>query len=279
VAGCRLSPSDVKNESPQFIDPLRQKIIQIDIEPRNAGWVYPIEVSLASDLKIILRQIIDTLNLLTGGKFTGAKKRLDALKKVKAAGSHFTAPELLADTSPILPQRVVSEIEKAVDEKTLITLDAGNNRLWMAHFFKSKAAGSVFCPGGVAGMGWGPPAALAVKILHPGSPVLSVSGDGGFAMVTYVLSMAVQYKLPVAFVVMNNSVLGMVRDTQRGRTIASEFVETDFAQIARAFGCQGIRVQKPSELAPAIRKALSASAPTVIDVVTSPEEPYSKISS
>ena len=128
-------------------------------------------------------------------------------------------------------------------------------------------------------MGWGPPAALTAKLLHPDRPVLSVSGDGGFAMVNHVLSTAVQYQLPVVFLVMNNSCLGMVRDGQssRGTIIASEFVETDFTQIARAFGCQGISVRRSEELGPAIEEALKGLAPTVIDVATSRSEPYSKI--
>ena len=117
-------------------------------------------------------------------------------------------------------------------------------------------AGSVLCPGGIAGMGWGPPAALAVKLAHPDRPVLSVSGDGGFAMVTHVLSTAVQYRLPVVFLVMNNSALGMVRDSQRGSTIASEFVETDFAAIARAYNCNGVRLDRPQDVAPAVSSAL-----------------------
>jgi len=125
-------------------------------------------------------------------------------------------------------------------------------------------------------MGWGPPAALTAKLLHPDRPVLSVCGDGGFAMVAHVLSTAVQYRLPVAFLVMNNSVLGMIRDHQApvGRIIASEFVNTDFAQIARAFGCQGLNVEKPKELGMAIKEALRAPVPTVIDVATSRSEPF-----
>ncbi len=100
-------------------------------------------------------------------------------------------------------------------------------------------------------------------------------------MVPHVLSTAVQYRLPVVFLVMNNSGLGMIHDgqSQRGKIIATEFVETDFAQIARAFGCQGVNVKKAEELGPAIKEAFRASVPTVIDVATSLSESHSKITS
>ena len=279
VAGCRLSPSDTKYENPQLIDPSRQKIIQIDIDPRNTGWTFPVELALVGDLKATLGQFLSSLKCLTRGKALQVEERLKTLGNLKNTEGFFEAVELYSDASPLLPQRIVREIEEAVDDSTMITLDAGNNRLWMTHFFRSKEVGTVFCPGGIGGMGWGPPAALAAKFLYPDRPVLSVSGDGGFAMVLHVLSTAVQYNLPVAFLVMNNSCLGMVRDKQRqrGKVISTEFIETDFAQIARGFRCQGLSVKKAEELGPAIKKALRASVPTVIDVNTSPTESSSKI--
>ena len=279
VAGCSLSPSDTKNASPQLIDPLRQTIIQIDIDSRNSGWTYPVEMALLGDLKTVLSQLLGTMKRLAGGKDIPTAERLANLQESKNKEDFFEAAELYSDASPILPQRIVREIEEAVDASTLITLDAGNNRIFMAHFFRSKEAGTVFCPGGVAGMGWGPPAALTAKLINPDRPVLSVSGDGGFAMMTHVLSTAVQYSLPVVFLVMNNSVLGMVRDGQapRGRIVASEFTETDFAQIGRAFGCWGVNVREANQLAPAIREAFQASVPTVIDVATSVDEPFFKV--
>ena len=277
VAGCRLSPSDTKFETPQLIDPSRQRIIQIDIDPRNTGWTYPVEIGLVGDLKAVLAQLLSTLKELAEGKPTHTRERLEALEKRKKEEGFFEAPELYSDASPLLPQRIVREIEEAVDASTIITLDAGNNRLWTSHFLRSKEVRTVFCPGGIAGMGWGPSAALTAKLLHPDRPVLSVSGDGGFAMVVHVLSTAVQYHLPIVFLVMNNAGLGMVRDGQRGKVFATDFIETDFAQIAQAFGCQGVSVRKAEQLGPAIKEAFQASVPTVIDVATSRSEPYFKI--
>lgn len=276
VAGCRLSPGDTRYESPQMINPGNQKIIQIDIDPRNAGWTFPVDMALIGDVKLVLRQLIEAVH---GKGRARAKERTEALQQRKRDEDFFGASELNSDASPLLPQRIVGEIDKVVEPSTIITFDAGNNRYWMCHFFKCKEVRTTFCPGGIAGMGWGPAAALAAKLLNPQRPVLSVSGDGGFAMVVHVLSTALQYNLPITFLVMNNSGLGAVRDAQMDRRIATDFVETNFARIAEAFGCRGVRVERAEELAPALNQALGASVPTVVDVMTSRAEPFFKIAS
>jgi acetolactate synthase-1/2/3 large subunit len=110
--------------------------------------------------------------------------------------------------------------------------------------------------------------------------VLSVAGDGGFAMVSNVLSTAVQYKAPVVFLVMNNSVLAMVHNYQsmRQRVIATEFSPTDdVAAIGRAYGCRGVKVSRPEQLAQEIKKGFKAELPTVLDVATDAAEPFLKI--
>lgn len=281
VVGCRLDPSDTRNGNPSMIDPSKQRIIQIDIEPRNVGWTFPVEMGITGDARNVLTQIMKALNTRSGGELAAPQDRLDAVAKAKVEEAYCEAPELYSSASPLLPQRIVKAIDNVLDNSALVTFDAGNNRIWMAHFFKSKVAGSLFCPGGAAGMGWGPPAALTAKLLHPDRPVLSVVGDGGFGMTTHVLSTAVQYNLPVVFLVMNNSVLGNVRDAQkhmmRTKAVASEFIDTDFAAIARAFGCQGIRVDNPDNLEPALKEAFQSSVPTVIDAITEPEEPFTKV--
>jgi acetolactate synthase-1/2/3 large subunit len=128
-------------------------------------------------------------------------------------------------------------------------------------------------------MAWGPPAAITAKLLNPDKPVVSVSGDGGFAMAAHVLSTAVQYKLSIIFVVMNNSLLGMIYDGQEGKPVATEFSDTDFSTIAQGFGARGVRIRKPEEMTPAIKEALRADLPTVIDVITDQTESHAKITS
>jgi acetolactate synthase-1/2/3 large subunit len=138
----------------------------------------------------------------------------------------------------------------------------------MAHFYQSRQANSFFCPGGTAGMGWGLPAAVGLKVVYPDQPVVCVTGDGGYMMTVNALSTAMQYQLPIICVVFNDNALGMVRHHQpEGRRIASEFVETDNAAVARGFGAFGVQVKDSRDLPDAIRQALASGLPSVIDVV------------
>jgi len=278
VAGSGLSPDNTMNESTKLIDPSRQTIIQLDIDPRNAGWTYPVEIALIGDLKPVLQELLEAIKEKTGKGLLPAEKRTETLSKRKQAEDFFEAPELHSNTSPILPQRLVNELNEVVPPSTILTLDAGNNRLWTSHFFQSKEAGTVFGPGGIGGMGWGVAAALAAKLVYPERPVVSVAGDGGFAMMLNVLPTAVQYRLPVTFVVMNNSGLGMVRDLHpETRPDSLTFTATDYVKVASGFGCRGVRVEKPEELAPALKEAVNAKEPMVVDVVISNEESILKI--
>lgn len=278
VAGSRLSPNNTLDESTKLIDPSRQRIIQLDVDPRNAGWTYPVEIALIGDLKPVLQGLLEVVAESVGKKPPRAEERTRALSKRKQAEGFFEAPELHSAVSPILPQRLINEINEVVTPSTILTLDAGNNRLWMTHFFRSKEVGTIFVPGGIGGMGWGIAAALAAKLVYPERPVVSVAGDGGFGMMLHVLSTAIQYRLPVTFVVVNDSGLGMVRDLRlKDKPDSVGFVPLDYVKIALAFGCRGVRVEKPEGIGPALKEALSSKEPMVVDVVTSQQESILKI--
>jgi acetolactate synthase-1/2/3 large subunit len=113
------------------------------------------------------------------------------------------------------------------------------------------------------------PAALAGKLVAPQRQVIAVTGDGGFSMALNGLMTARDEKIPIVTVVLNNSALGWVKHGQGNRTIASTFADMDFAAIARAMGCRGVRCTRAAEIAPAVTEALASGEPAVIDVVTS----------
>ena len=267
VVGARLSTQDTIRERPQVFDPRRQRIIQVDIDPRNTGWTFPVDLGLVGDAAAILSQLVEASRPLASVNQERARQRVQGLQSQKASLDYYHDPALLRDSSPVLPQRVVRILQETLDPSALITLDAGNNRVWMCHFYQSQQKGTFFCPGGMAGMGWSLPASLALKLVHPDRPVVSVTGDGGFMMSVHALSTAIQYDLPIVCVVMNDSALGMVRHHQGSRTIASEFVQTDHGAVARGFGAYGVQVQDSRDLADALREALASGRPAVVDVV------------
>ncbi len=144
-------------------------------------------------------------------------------------------------------------------------------------FYRTKA-GAYWGPGGTLAVSYGPPAAVAAKMLFPERPCLAVCGDGGMAMQIHVLSTALQYNAPVVFLIFNDSRLGMVQEWQKDRAIGSEFIPTDFAAIARGFGCEGYRITSPEELSPTLLKAYSSNTPVVLDVhVNRNEKIYEKL--
>ncbi len=275
VVGSRLAPNDTNNEL--LIDPGRQRLIQIDIEPRNTGWSYPVEIALVGDAKAVLRQLLQ----MAGEGLQSKERQLakERLQERKRAEHFFENPTLYSDAVPIMPQRLVKDLNAVLDPETIVTLDAGSNRVWMAHYFKTKAPGTMLVPGGLAGMGWGAPAAVGAKLVHPDRPVVSVSGDGGFSMSVHVIATAVQYKLPVVFVVMNNSALSMIATGELGGDSPAAFNDTDFAAIARGFGAEGVRVHNPSDIGDAVREALKRGLPTVVDVITEGAESLQSITS
>ena len=259
VVGAKLSPQDTVRERPHVFDPRRQTITQIDIEPRNLGWTFPVELGLVGEAGAIRSQLVEA-SRAAGPRAEVVGERLREVQQRKQTHSYYQDPAMLQDSSPVLPQRLVRLLQDTVSPDTLIALDAGNNRTWMCHLYQSQRPGTFFCPGGIAGMGWSLPAALALKLVHPEKPVLSVTGDGGFMMSVHALSTAIQYELPVVCVVMNDSALGMVRYHQGSQRIASEFVQTDNGAVARGFGAYGVQVDDSRDVPAAVREALLPGA-------------------
>ncbi len=268
IVGAKLSPQDTVRERPSVFDPRRQRIIQIDIDDRNAGWTFPVELGLIGDAGSILTQLLEASPDAATSTAGNRKEWAEGLPQRKTDLQFYKDPAMEIDSSPVTPQRLVSVLQENLPQDTIFSLDAGNNRTWMAHLYQARQANTFFCPGGTAGMGWGLPAAVALKIVYPDRPVVCVTGDGGYMMTVSALSTAVQYQLPMICVVFNDNALGMVRQHQpEGRRIASEFVETDNAAVARGMGAFGVQVRDSKELPEALRQAQNSGLPSVVDVI------------
>ena len=268
VVGAKLTPQDTVRERPNVFDPRRQRIIQIDIDDRNAGWTFPVELGLIGDAGSILDQLLEASRQIAPNSASARQDWTASLPKRKQELAFYDDPEMHRDSSPVTPQRLVAQLQRNLDPSTVIALDAGNNRTWMAHLYQAQQASTFFSPGGTAGMGWGLPAAVGLKLVYPDRPVACVTGDGGYMMTVSVLSTAMQYQLPILCVVFNDGALGMVLDHQPpGQTIASEFAETDNAAVARGFGAFGVQVNDSRDLPDAIREAQASGLPAVVDVI------------
>ncbi len=264
AVGTRLGPADTTNENPAFIDPSRQTLVQIDIEPKNASWSFPCDTVVIGDAGLVLEQISDVLEAPSDDTVARRKTALDAMREEH---DFFDDPAYTSDETPIMPPRVFKEMHDVIDDDALITCDAGENRLFMTHFFQTKGPGTLLMPG-IGAMGYAVPAALAGKLVHPDRQVIAVTGDGGFSMAMNGIMTARDENIPIVTVILNNSALGWVKHGQGNRTISSTFADMNFAEIVEKMGCKGIRVEDPADLAGALKEALGAGVPTVVDVVT-----------
>jgi acetolactate synthase-1/2/3 large subunit len=274
VIGSKLSPSDTAWENRALLDPTRQNFVQLDIEPRNASWNYPAEHVLIGDAAIVLDQLIAEVRSRSGDRRQQAERRVSAHRERLG---YFNDRAYFADDQPILPQRVIGELQRNLPDDAIVTCDAGENRIMMTHFYQTKRHEGFLQAAGSGPMGFGIPAALGAKLVHPDRPVVAVCGDGGFAMTMNGLMTAIEQDIPIITVVFNNKALGWVLHGS-GR-FAAEFNDFNHAEIAKAMGCRGIRVTDPAALGPALREALAARVPTVIDVMTSLEVTFADITS
>lgn len=262
VAGSKLGMSDTAREHTALLDPERQTFVQIEVEPRNASWTFPVEHVLMGDAALVMDQLREALGKGQGRREAGIAR----VAAYRDKHGYFNEPAYRAPEVPIHPQRVIGELMRHLPPEAIVTCDAGENRILMTNLYQTKQAGTFLQAAGAGPMGFAIPAALAAKLVHPDQPAVAICGDGGFAMTMNGLMTALEEDIPIITVVLNNRALGWVL---HGRgPFAAEFDDFDHARIARAMGCGGIRVEKPDDLAGAIREALASKKPTVIDVVT-----------
>lgn len=272
VLGASLGADYIRFRDPDFIRPGEQRIAHVDVDARNAGWVYPVDLALCADGADVAQALLG-LELGAGRR----QERLDWIAQVRhdhPAGAHAASSRsgLLHNAD------VIRALDAFLTPADLLTLDAGTNRIWATAMLKIRTPGQLIVPGGIGGMGWGAPAAAAAKLVHPDKNVLCLTGDGGFAMTMNVMATCVQENLPITVVVANNSGLGMVRDNLKERRIAVDFSKVDFALIARGMGCRGVNADTPQQLAQALQEARGQSLPTVIDVAVDPASSHLEIS-
>jgi acetolactate synthase-1/2/3 large subunit len=274
VLGSKLSPSDTAWANGKLLDPTRQSFIQVDVEPRNASWTFPAEQVVLGDAAQVIAALTEAVQPRANGRQDAAIQRVAGHRKTHG---YFDAPSYSDDDKPILPQRVIGELMQNLPDDAIVTCDAGENRILMTHFYQTKMAGGFLQAAGSGPMGFAIPAALAAKLVHPDRAVVAVCGDGGFAMTMNGMMTAIEQDIPIVTVVFNNNALGWV--LHGGGPFAAEFNDFDHAAIARAMGCRGERIEDAARLGPAIKEAVAARQPTVLDVRTSLKTSFADVTS
>ncbi|HXQ40042.1 MAG TPA: thiamine pyrophosphate-binding protein [Candidatus Udaeobacter sp.] len=185
--------------------------------------------------------------------------------------AHIEVPRV---PGPVQMGEIVAFMRKRLAPETILVNGAGNYSTWLHRFYTYRGFRTQLAPTSGA-MGYGVPAAVAAKAVHPDRPVISWNGDGCFMMNGQELATAVQHGLAVVFVVVNNGMYGTIRMHQErhypARTIGTDLVNPDFAALARAYGAQGETVTRTEEFAPALERALAAGKPALIEIRLDPE--------
>lgn len=265
VLGASLGPDYLRFRDEGLIDPARQRIVQVDVDARHAGWVYPVELAITGD-------VADTLAMLEAHALGESRReaRLAAIVQNHREHGFGVLPPTVAADGTLHYADIVRVLDRVLTPQDMLVLDAGNNRIWVTSMLRLRTPGQLVVPGGIGGMGWALPAAAATRLVYPDRHAICLIGDGGAAMTLSTLATCVQEKLPITVIVANNQGLGMVRDNMKERRIAVDFSPIDFAAVARGMGCRGIRVERADALGDALVEARSSGVTTVIDVAIDP---------
>jgi len=255
------------------------RLIHVDIDPEEIGRNYPVTLGLMADVRTFLRQMLAELDLrVKKGKRPASREPwLAAIEGYRKEWNAFVAPGFAIDTSPIHPQRAAHEIDKALPADAILVSDIGIHHNWLIQYCKPRRPDSLIGSMGFGPMGFGVAGVLGAKLAAPERPCVSVCGDGAFFMHASVLGTAVEYDIPVVWVVWNNYAYASIRGLQRGylggRELATDFkhpetgkpYNPDFAAMARSAGVEGVSVDRAADLADAIRAGLATGRPYLID--------------
>jgi acetolactate synthase-1/2/3 large subunit len=262
------------------------KLIHVDIDPEEIARNYPVALGLMADVRTFLRQVLAELDRRGNAAAAAASRGpwLNAIAGYRKEWEKFIAPGFADDSTPIHPQRAATEIDKALPEDAIMVSDIGVHHNWLLQFCKPRRPDSFIGCMGFGPMGFGVAGALGAKFAAPDRPCVSVCGDGAFFMHASVLGTAVEYNLPVVWVVWNNYAYASIRGLQRGyldgRELATDFrhpdsgkpYNPDFAAMARSAGVDGVRIDRAGDIGDAVRKAIAANKPCVIDVNISADQ-------
>ncbi len=251
------------------------KIIHIDIDPTSIGKSVRVDVPIVGDAKNVLKSMLSLLN--DKKVCADYKNRIAPWRKQISEWNNQYPLTYKKSSRKIKPQFVIETIYKLTKGKAIISTDVGQHQMWAAQFYKFDKPRRFLTSGGLGTMGYGFPAAIGAQVAFPDELVISISGDGSIQMNIQELATAVQYRLPVKVVIINNRFLGMVRQWQekfynRRYSYSCIEVQPDFVKLAESYGAVGMRVEKEEDLEGKLKSAFSNGEPTIIDVVVEREE-------
>jgi len=257
AVGARFSDRVISNKNKFAVD---AKVIHIDIDSAEINKNIKSNVGIVGDVKEVLTILNSKLEQQNHKEWCKEIKELNDTLSLKYPQKRLTCPY------------VIEELYRLTEGKAIITTDVGQHQMWAAQFYKYTEPRTFISSGGLGTMGYGLGACIGAKVGRPDKVVINIAGDGCFRMNLNELATASRYNIPIIQVVINNSVLGMVRqwqtlfyDKRYSNTILSDKV--DYCKVSEGLGCKAIRVTTKEEVASAIEEALKCDGPCVIEAV------------
>ena len=249
-----------------------REVIQLDLDATRLGVNYELSAGLVADAKLGLAALAQEVGDLLSGKPAG---KFDPARIARAREADLAERwEFGSDDSPIWPERFIAELGQALPDDGLIITDPGTPTPYVAGFHRLPRAGRYFAaPRAHGALGYALPAVIGASFARPGAPVIGIMGDGSFGISAGELETIARLGRPVVLVVMTNAIYGWVKAGQKGRGrkyFAVDFGSLDHARVAQAFGLEAVRVEQAKDLGPALKKALAAKGPVLLDVLTHP---------
>ncbi|HEX3969684.1 MAG TPA: acetolactate synthase 3 large subunit [Stellaceae bacterium] len=251
------------------------KKIHIDIDPSNINKNIRVDVPVVGDCAKVLEALIATLK---AKRFAADHAALGKWWKQIETWRKRDCLHYEQDDKIIKPQYAIDRLHALTsDRDTYITTEVGQHQMWAAQLFKFEKPFRWMTSGGLGTMGYGLPAAVGVQIAHPEALVVDIAGEASIMMNIQEMSTAVQYRLPVKVFIINNQYMGMIRQWQEllhGGRYSESYSSSlpDFVKLAEAFGANGLRATKPSELDAVIKEMIAIPGPVIVDVATDQSE-------
>jgi len=256
----------------------KSKKIHIDIDPSSINKNIKVDLALVGDVKFVLEELVSVFKQKYPNFENSNKQKIAAWWNQIGNWRKKNSLSYINSKEVIKPQFAVQrlyELTKAQD--AFITTEVGQHQMWAAQHYKFDKPNRWMTSGGLGTMGYGLPAAVGVQVAHPDKLVIDIAGEASVLMTMQEMSTAVQYKLPIKIFILNNEYMGMVRQWQEllhEKNYSESYTAAlpDFVKLAEAYGCVGIRANKPDELDEKIEQMLSVNKPVIFDCVVDKTE-------
>lgn len=252
------------------------KIIHIDIDPTSIQKNVKVHIPIVADCKRALKKLLEVIKIAAKPKKYWKERFKDWWEQIEIWKRRYPLTYKF-DPNYIKPQYVIEKLYELTKGEAIIATEVGQNQMWTAQFYKFKYPRTLISSGGLGTMGFGFPAAIGAQIGNPDKLVIDIAGDGSIQMNIQELATAMEQKVPVKIIILNNGYLGMVRQWQElfyGKRYSHVRFEVlpDFVKLAEAYGAIGMKITKPEEVEPTLKKVLELKTLVILDVHIAPEE-------